>query len=208
MAAADPKTPGKIDPKSGTGAADPAQKQPRQYKNTPKSSSPLKPIDPKYKFNKRAFGRPSKYKPVYCKKIVEYFTRPHTEEYTETHTNRKGETWQATKIRAVPVPTLQGFAASIYIPVKTLWQWASKFEDFGKAYSHAQALQLDHLATVSGLGLYNSNWAVFMAKNVSDWRDRREIDHSGDLGIDLFVAGMVDKAAAAARDRAAIMGRN
>jgi len=153
-------------------------------------------------------GRPTKYKPKYCKFIAEYFDRDHTEEYTETHTNRKGETWSASKLRAVPVPTFDGFAAYLGIGITTLKSWKNRFTEFKAAYSHAQALQLEHLATVTGLGLYNSNWAVFMAKNVSDWRDKRDVEHSGDLGFGKLLEGLADKAASARSDRAAVTGMN
>ena len=176
----------------------------KPYESALKTTQTIKSSKPNYKYNKRAFGRPSKYRPKYCQLITEYFTREHTHEYEETHTNRKGETWSCLKLRANPVPTLQGFAAAVCVDISTLKDWSNNFKDFSRAYSHAQALQLDHLATVTGLGLYNSNWAVFMAKNVSEWRDKKDIEHSGGLGLNLFIDKMIDNAGAAERDRASV----
>jgi hypothetical protein len=207
--AQEPKNPGMIAPKSGTKPQETEAKQPREYQTKPKiSTKQPKTTKPNYTYNKRAFGRPSKYRPKYCKLILDYFTREHTQEYTETHTNRKGETWECSKLRAVPVPTFEGFCGLIGIDMNTLRDWKTNFPDFSRACSHAQAKQIDHLATVTGLGLYNSNWAVFMAKNVSDWRDRREIEHSGDVGISGLIEGLSDKAAEARAERSRIAGHN
>jgi len=201
----EPKTPGKIDSKTHTKEPETSTKQHKDFALAPKVTSKPTNTKPNYTYNKRAFGRPSKYRPKYCQLIIDYFTRAHTEEIEETHTNRKGETWSCYKLRAVPVPTLQGFSAAVGVPIRTLADWANNFKDFSQAYSHAQALQLDHLSTVTGLGLYNSNWAVFMAKNVSDWRDKKDVEHSGDIGLNLFVDKMIDAAGQAQRDRASVL---
>ena len=198
----------KNDPKSATKPQEDSKTAARTYETAPIITNKTTKSKPDYKYNKRAFGRPSKYKTKYCQEIVAYFDREHITEYEETHTNRKGETWTCTKQRANPVPTLQGFSANIFISVVTLWDWKNKFTDFAKAYSHAQALQMDHLATVTGLGLYNSNWAVFMAKNVSDWRDKRELEHSGDLGFGKLLEGLAAKSEQAKTDRVDVARMN
>jgi len=92
--------------------------------------------------------------------------------------------------------------------MNTIRDWRTNFADFSRACTHAQAKQMDHLATVTGLGLYNSNWAVFMAKNVSDWRDKREIEHSGDVGISGLIEGLAGKAQEARQDRDRIRALN
>jgi hypothetical protein len=204
------KTPNKSDtncPKNSGKPSEVANTDIKTYENTPIVTPKAVKTKPNYKYNARAFGRPSKYRPKYCQMITEYFDREHTIEVEETHTNRKGETWSCYKLRANAVPTLYGFSASIFVPVKTLWQWKDKFQDFGNAYSHAQALQLDHLNAVTGLGLYNANWAVFMAKNVSSWRDKKELEHSGTLDSNIFIEAMIDKSDSALKDEQDIMGR-
>ncbi len=188
--AKEPKNPGKSDPKSAT-------------KPQEKTEFPAK-----YKYNKRAFGRPSKYRPSFCFELIKYFDREHTEEYEETHTNRKGETWSCFKLRAVPVPMFEGFCAKFMLDRHTLMAWVGSFKDFSTAYSRAQELQMAHLSTVTGLGLYNSNWAVFMAKNVSKWRDKRDIEHSGQVDSSVFVSQMASMAEQAERDEAEIFNRN
>jgi len=221
MDAIDPKTPGLIDPKSNTKPDEPtaagsvAVKPKRAYKTAPKTTV-KKPKNhgntlptTNYKYNKRPFGRPTKYRPIFCKMIIDYFTREHVTEYEETHTNRKGETWSCYKLRANPVPMLEGFCGEVlHCGVTIISDWTRNFPDFAEAVIHAQALQMQHLATVTGLGLYNSNWAVFMAKNVSQWRDKKEIEHSGEVGYNLFIGSMIDKSIEAEADREAVFNRN
>ena len=198
------KNPQKLDTNCPKTATKPAEKDPKQYKTKHETIK-----KPDYRYNKRPFGRPSKYRPKYCKLIIEYFTREHTEEYTETHTNRKGETWSATKLRALPVPLLEGFAGHVCgCGMDAIYTWRSRFPNFNEACTRAQALQQDHLATVTGLGLYNSNWAVFMAKNISKWRDKKDIEHSGQVDSSIFVSKMVTKSAQAEADEHAISRLN
>jgi hypothetical protein len=93
------------------------------------------------------------------------------------------------------------FAEYIGVHTDTLKDWTRNFDEFFRAYSHAQELQLAHLATITGLGLYNSNWSVFMAKNISTWRDKRDVEHSGDVGITGLLDGLSGKAAEARANR-------
>ena len=150
--------------------------------------------------SRKKFGRPTKYKSQYCFDIIAFFDRPHTYEGETVHTNRKGESWVQYQTKANPVPLMCDFAQFLGTTVKTLFDWVKQFEEFRKATTHAQDLQLRHLATVTGLGLYNANWSVFMAKNISSWRDKKEIEHTGGVGIDLFIDNMINKAEEATQD--------
>jgi hypothetical protein len=143
--------------------------------------------------SRRKVGRPSKYKPIYCIQIIEFFNRPHTYESEVTHTNKKGESWTSYETKANPVPLMCDFAQYLGTTVETLWAWTKQHSEFLKASTHAQDLQLRHLATVTGLGLYNANWSVFMAKNISKWRDKKDIEHSGQVDSTLFINKMLDK---------------
>jgi hypothetical protein len=142
---------------------------------------------------KRKRGKPTKYRPIYCQQIITFFNRNHTYESEVTHTNKKGESWTSYQTKANPVPLMCDFALYLDTDVATLHRWTKQHEDYRKASTHAQDLQLRHLATVTGLGLYNANWSVFMAKNISKWRDKKDIEHSGQVDSTLFVNKMLDK---------------
>ena len=156
---------------------------------------------------KRKRGQPTKYKSIYCQQIIAFFDRDHTYEGETTHTNKKGETWTAYSTKANPVPLMCSFARYLGVDITTLNEWCKVHSDYSKASTHAQELQLEHLNTVSGMGLYNSNWAVFMAKNISSWRDKKDIEHSGTIDSTLFVEAMIDKSDEAEANERNVLGR-
>jgi hypothetical protein len=211
-----PKNPGPIDPKTAgkpdeIAATDnkPASKVIKSTNHSSYLSTREAPEDmPDLASRKKKTGRPTKYKPIYCQAIIKFFDREHTYEAQVTHTNRKGESWTSYQTRANPVPLMIDFAEYLGVFVSTLWRWTKEHSDFCKASSHAQELQLAHLATITGLGLYNSNWSVFMAKNISDWRDKKDIEHSGEVGLSGLIEGLAGKAAEARQDRSRITGLN
>lgn len=157
---------------------------------------------------RRKIGRPSKYKPIYCEQLISFFNREHTFEGSITHTNKKGDTWTSYQTKANPVPLLVDFAQWLGVGTTTLQRWEQQHDAFRVAITHAQDLQLAHLSTVAGMGLYNSNWAVFMAKNISKWRDKKDIEHSGDIGISGLIEGLAGKAEQARQERSRIANHN
>ena len=212
-----PKKPGKIDPKSNTkptnqdnsllkcSQLDAKVCESTHHEGYLSTRQPPENMPDIKSRAKKKMGRPTKYKPIYCEAIISFFNREHTYEAKVTHTNRKGESWTSYETRANPVPLMIDFADYIGVHTDTLKDWSNNFEDFLRAYSHAQEAQLRHLATVTGLGLYNSNWAVFMAKNISTWRDKKDIEHSGELGFSLLTEGLAGKAEQARRERASVL---
>ena len=171
------------------------QSSPGQMLNT---SEPPEGMSTK---KRRKAGRPTKYKSLYCQQIIEFFNRPHTYESEITHTNKKGESWISYQTRANPVPLMCDFAQYIGTTVQTLNTWTKQHSDFLEATTHAQDLQLRHLATITGLGLYNANWSIFMAKNISQWRDKKDVEHSGSVGFEGLLDGLAGKAQQARQDR-------
>lgn len=153
-------------------------------------------------------GRPTKYRPKYCEQIISFFDREHTYEGEVTHTNKKGESWTAYQTKANPVPLMCSFAHWLGVDVSTLNRWCNDHPSFCKAVTHAQELQLLHLATITGMGLYNANWSVFMAKNISKWRDKKELEHSGNVDSTILYDKMTSKADEALNAKRAVMGVN
>ena len=166
------------------------------------------PKKPRYSVSRKGMGgRPTKYRPKYCKLIIEFFTRPYTYEREVVHTNTKGMTWTKHELCANAVPLMCEFAHAIGTVVNTLAEWEKKHIEFKEATTHAQHLQLAHLNHVTGLGLYNSNWAVFMGKNISNWRDKKDIEHSGTLDSKIFLEAMIDKSDVAEQEERKVLGR-
>ena len=120
-------------------------------------------------------GRPSKYKPEYCDAIIDYFDRPPQRvEYKRTYNADGSVKTEEPIIFGEQIPTLQGFAHTVDTTAKTLWEWADKYPEFGKAYARAKELQ-EHILVINAMGgQYNSQFAQFFAKNNLGYKDKTE----------------------------------
>jgi hypothetical protein len=115
-------------------------------------------------------GRPSLYKPEYCKQLIEYFSAT-----AVSHDDRGN-------VIAGTFPTLARFSANIGVHRETLIEWCDKYPEFSDAYKKAKALQEANLVEGTLAGAYQSTFAIFTAKNVIGWRDKTETEHTGKDG--------------------------
>lgn len=145
-------------------------------------------------------GRPSKFKSDYIQKIIEFFeVEPYrkelmesTKEYFKNEDSVQGSLKkESEKYRLIPnkLPTLFGFARSIGVSYKTVWSWAFEKEEseltddlkeFRYAYKEAKEMQKEFIISIGLSGAANAPFAIFTAKNVTDMRDKTEIDHTSD----------------------------
>lgn len=131
---------------------------------------------------KHAGGRPTLYKPEYCKKIIEYFDiEPYREREILVTNSKTG--YEKTEYEEVAndLPTLSGFAHSINVNQDTLHEWCKKHQEFSEAFKRAKEMQEEILMTNGLRDNYNPAFAIFTAKNVCGWRDKQELEHSGAL---------------------------
>ena len=114
-----------------------------------------------------------KYKKIYCKKILEFFNIPHTVNKLEITTDKNGE-----KVKTVekpnPLPTFERFAVSIGVDTETLFEWCSQYKDFDIACKQCRELQKDMLNDLAMRGFYNATYTIFVAKNITDMKDKQE----------------------------------
>ncbi len=124
-------------------------------------------------------GRPTKYKPEYCQKIIEFFNRPLTKTIKETRTTKNG----SEIIREIEVPetfpTKEGFAHSIGVLTQTLEKWAKKIPQFSEAFTHAGELQKQFLIQNALPGRFDSRFAQFVAKNCCGMKDESSVKVEG-----------------------------
>jgi len=104
-------------------------------------------------------GRPTKYRPEYCREILEHFNVDFT---------------NAAQTKPVPLNFLSAFARKIGVCRDTLGEWTKVHPDFSDAYKKAKALQKEHLITCALLGLFPPAAFIFTAKNITDMRDKFE----------------------------------
>ena len=128
-------------------------------------------------------ARPTKYKPEYCKEIIEFFDiEPHFETPV-VFTDKKGNTREEVKFIPSDLPLFSAFAVSIGTHRETLINWTKavdkkgnlKYPEFFDAYKKAKEYQRNILITNGIKGLYSVAFAIFTAKNIIGWKDRQDI---------------------------------
>ena len=122
-------------------------------------------------------GRPTKYKPEYCQAIIDWFSGETTRTGIKTITTAKGTVIQEETILPEKLPLFERFAQSIGVCVDTLDEWQNRHRKFSEAYTRAKQIQKAFLNENSLMGLYESKYAIFLAKNITDMRDRTEVEH-------------------------------
>ncbi len=148
-----------------------------QKRKTPEKPGPSKKKVYDVKENgKNATGRPSDYDEKYCTEIIEFFNR---EPYRLYDTD-KGPV----KVPAL-LPTFNRFAMEIGVNEDTIVEWSKVHPKFSAAYNVAKKLQKEFLINNGLAGLYPPASFCFVAKNITDMRDKQEVEHSGQVKTDL-----------------------
>lgn len=130
-------------------------------------------------------GRPTKYKPEFCDKLIEFFDIEPWEEREIPHYKNGEVVWRDIKILPVRMPTLRGFAKSIEVGISTVYDWINENHDsyvkeFSDAFTCAKAIRADWLVDVGLSGSAPPASFKFVAVNVTDMRDKQEVQHSFD----------------------------
>lgn len=135
---------------------------------------------------------PSKYKPEYCKKIVEFFKRPpYRKQVTPVYDRDGNVTKELNTVVCNDLPFLSEFAHTIGVCLRTLERWEKNHAEFGEAWQMAKDLQKNFLITNGLRGLYNPTFAIFTAKNITDMRDQTEakVQFEGEFGCIILPMG-------------------
>ena len=137
---------------------------------------------------KHAGGRPPAYKTEYCQAIIDFFDIEPYREVEVTIKSKNGNVITKDELRANPLPFLSRFAESIGVTHKCLLGWVHRYPEFSTAYARAKQLQKAMLVENGLQGLYNSHFAIFTAKNITDMRDVQEIKAEIGTVADLMAA--------------------
>lgn len=142
-------------------------------------------------------GRPTKYKKRYAKEMLEYFQSKSgselKKEVIEEQFSPSGKVkMQKYKVFGSDLPFFYDFADQIGVHDETLLNWSRamvkvknsagkvireehKHPEFFVAYKKCREIVKKILIKNGLQGLYNSNFAMFVAKNVTDMRDQHEV---------------------------------
>ena len=132
-------------------------------------------------------ARPTTYREEYCQMIIDYFNIDAYKTIKLKYYYKNGESKDILKEVPNDLPLFSGFAVKIGVHRETLINWCDKHEEFFDAYKKAKELQRNMLITNGLRGNYQTAFAIFTAKNITDMRDRQEIEHSGDMTINVDI---------------------
>jgi hypothetical protein len=139
-------------------------------------------------------GRPTKYDPLYCQKLIEFFDLEPWEDREIPHMGKTGEfKWMDYKRMANRLPTVRGFCKKIGIHYDTFYTWIKEHKDFSDAFTHAKDLQKWFLIENGLNGLYNPIFAKFTAINITDMKDKTEIEANVDGTFTLDINTVLTK---------------
>ena len=79
----------------------------------------------------------------------------------------------------VSPPTCAGYAAKIGVCRETIWSWGEKYTEFQEALGISKAMQEQIIVELGLEGAYNPNFAMFVLKNLQQWKDKVETIHTG-----------------------------
>lgn len=136
---------------------------------------------------KRPVGRPSEYRPEIAQELLDYFGKDPYVEKEQDILTKTGDVITIKKDVASDFPTLAGFAIKLGICRDTLLEWSKEYPEFSGAYKRAKDFQENFLAVNGNKGLIHPAFAIFTAKNVLNWRDKKDVEHSG------FIAEITDE---------------
>lgn len=117
-------------------------------------------------------GRPSLYDAKYCQEMIDFFDRDYV-------------TKQHNKIEACNFPSVAGFARKLGIAKSTLYEWASKHQEFSVVLARCKDMQEDILINNSLKGSYNAAFSQFLLKNTHGFRDKQEVEQSHNISVSL-----------------------
>lgn len=139
------------------------------------------------KTKKQKPGRPTAYKPEFCNKLIKFFDiEPYVDielpHYFDTKAHRIK--WKDYKRVANKLPTLRGFAKSIKVSIRVVYNWLDEKNDvfqkeFLHAFTYAKEIRKDFLIQNGLQGLYPPLTFKFVAINLTDMVDKVE----GDYGV-------------------------
>ena len=102
--------------------------------------------------------------------VVDYFA---ARQIPTTQSNDNREAVQQTY---ATMPTFQGFAGSIGVSTKVLYDWQNRHAPFSEACARARDIQEQWFIAGLSTGGMNPTGGIFVSKNILKWRDKTEVE--------------------------------
>jgi len=137
------------------------------------------------------------YNPLYPQKLLDFFQPPYFIVKDMTITKADGTQIDKTEMEALPPKFLSDFAITIGIRKgyrQCFDRWEAKHPEWKDALKEAKELEKQMYQTNGSLGLYSAAFSIFTLKNIAGWRDRAEVEHSGEITQHLFIENIIAKA--------------
>ena len=120
-------------------------------------------------------GRPTKYNPIYCEQLIDYFSINPVLPRDMTITTKDGVSKDFVREEAAPIPFITGFCRLIGISRPTFHEWVKAYPNFSNAYNEIKELQKEFIIVNAMRGNHNALFSIFTLKNIAGWRDKKEI---------------------------------
>lgn len=148
-----------------------------------KKVNPVAKKGQRRKTGKHAGGRPTKYRKVFCEQLIEFFDVEPYEDVEIPHYEKGEVKWTDSKRVANKMPTLRDFGKKIGADYMSIWRWTQKHAEFRNAYTRAQELRKEFLIHNGLNRCYDPSAFKFVAVNLTDMRDRKEQEITGDITV-------------------------
>jgi hypothetical protein len=120
---------------------------------------------------KNKVGRPTKYKPEYCEKMIKWFDRELTVLKEVEKVSPAGVVTIKEEKPNKP-PMFGEFCRTILkVHHSTMLLWVQEHKEFSEAYKDCKEIQKEFIIMGCLMGIFNSSFGRFTLKNISDWRD-------------------------------------
>ena len=126
--------------------------------------------DTRFKF-KHTFSR--KYKDEYCDKMYEYFTDPIN--------------------RPTVYPTFGGFALSIGVLPRTLYNWCEQYPQFAEVFDACKEMQVENLVDGGLRKVYDPTFSRFIASAMHGMREKTEHKVEGEHEVNINISVFDDE---------------
>ena len=123
---------------------------------------------------KKPVGRPTKYNPIFIKKVDEYL-EVNQDKYYSFHKTRGEKSDSYDRNIKVKLPTINGFCLFINVPERTLYDWKAQHEEFSQSLDKIVKEQERRLLNMGLSGDYNPVIAKLILSSNHGYKEKSDV---------------------------------